>query len=215
MMATAGRQVLGRVEDNASAWGLSTSSAWSLLVAPFAGGILVAATLVRRDLYRFVTAEDSVLEWPQFFAIGAASFVLAALAWRLFGDDHMRLALLFGVLALGSFVVAGEEISWGQRLLGLTTPSALAGVNHQGELNIHNIGVIQRAFNLFEVGAGLYGMTVPIVATVGCLRLDRWPLGWLSAPPLALIGLFFMPFTYRALRLLLTDDPRFRGRQVR
>ncbi len=42
------------------------------------------------------------------------------------------LALLFG---------AGEEISWGQRLFGFTTPEFLKTVNAQDEFNVHNISI--------------------------------------------------------------------------
>jgi hypothetical protein len=32
-----------------------------------------------------------------------------------------------------------EEISWGQRILGIETPESIAKINHQSELNFHNI----------------------------------------------------------------------------
>ena len=47
-------------------------------------------------------------------------------------------------------------------------PADLDDVNHQGESNIHNIGVVQRLFNLGELLAGLYGAAAP--APVGGAR---------------------------------------------
>ena len=47
-----------------------------------------------------------------------------------------------GVYVLGAaalLFVAGEEISWGQRILGFATPDALAALNRQDEFNVHNI----------------------------------------------------------------------------
>lgn len=33
----------------------------------------------------------------------------------------------------------GEEINWGQRIIGFETPAFLANPNIQGEFNLHNI----------------------------------------------------------------------------
>ena len=41
--------------------------------------------------------------------------------------------------AIVGFVFAMEEISWGQRLLGLQTPAAVSAINIQNELNLHNM----------------------------------------------------------------------------
>ena len=42
------------------------------------------------------------------------------------------------------FFGAGEEISWGQRLVGVETPEELKKVNVQGELNLHNLDIFNR-----------------------------------------------------------------------
>ncbi len=44
------------------------------------------------------------------------------------------------LLALLFIFIAGEEISWGQRIFDFDTPAALAG-NRQGESNIHNLEI--------------------------------------------------------------------------
>ncbi len=43
------------------------------------------------------------------------------------------------IIALFFFVIAMEEISWGQAYLGWKTPDAFAEFNRQGETNLHNI----------------------------------------------------------------------------
>jgi len=45
----------------------------------------------------------------------------------------------YGGFALLFFVIAGEEISWGQRILGIETPESFAAHNVQQEINLHNI----------------------------------------------------------------------------
>ncbi|MDA9714920.1 hypothetical protein N9V04_00785, partial [Bacteroidota bacterium] len=49
--------------------------------------------------------------------------------------------LSYGLLMLSIvfFLIAGEEISWGQRIFDLATPDYLSSVNEQDELNFHNI----------------------------------------------------------------------------
>jgi hypothetical protein len=67
--------------------------------------------------------------------------------------------------AASLFFFAGmEEISWGQRLLGISTPDALSAVNRQKELNLHNIGGFQgtNEIRVFLI-ASVYGAFSGIV----------------------------------------------------
>lgn len=52
-----------------------------------------------------------------------------------FAKSHLILVLIVGVLAL---VVAGEELSWGQHLLGFSSPQLFIDHNLQQETNLHN-----------------------------------------------------------------------------
>ncbi|HLO14942.1 MAG TPA: hypothetical protein VK206_08935 [Anaerolineales bacterium] len=75
---------------------------------------------------------------------------------------YLGLALLF-------FFGAGEEISWGQRIFGFSTPQALAEVNKQDELNLHNLTVMENskfftADRMFDVFWFLFGVLTPAVA---------------------------------------------------
>ncbi len=50
---------------------------------------------------------------------------------------------LFGLLALGLLLVAGEEISWGQQAFGFATPEWIKPHNRQRELTLHNLHRVQ------------------------------------------------------------------------
>ena len=147
-----------------------------------------------------------MIEWSQFVAILAASLIFARVAWLTLQAGRRGLAILFVLVAVGAFVVAGEEISWGQRILGFLTPDALKDVNHQGEANVHNISTLQPVFNLGELLVGLYGFGVPLLwansSVRNRLRLDRLRVDPLLIPPLCLATLFFLPFAYRAFRAI-------------
>lgn len=77
--------------------------------------------------------------------------------------------LIFLGLALLFFFGAGEEISWGQRIFGFATPEALAEVNKQDELNLHNLNAMEdssffTADRIFDVFWFLFGVLVPVAA---------------------------------------------------
>lgn len=61
-------------------------------------------------------------------------------------------------LALLLFIGAGEELSWGQHMLGFEAPEAIAKHNAQGELNIHNLVVVSRrnSDGSYKTGLGLW-----------------------------------------------------------
>ncbi len=141
-------------------------------------GVYVAASycilLLGRDTVDWLIEEDSVVEWIGTIGLfaGAACFLWA---FVLTGRPELRerygtverLVLL--ALALLLFVAAGEEISWGQRLLGIATPESLSGVNTQDETNLHNLDLFQnvlsvdRLFQLFWIG---FGVVVPLLSRV-------------------------------------------------
>lgn len=61
--------------------------------------------------------------------------------------------VLFWLLcfAISMLVIGGEEISWGQRLIGFETPPIIAENNFQQEFNLHNSKLIQSGNNTLSV----------------------------------------------------------------
>jgi hypothetical protein len=71
----------------------------------------------------------------------AANFLLAAgfaavLARAAAAPPLVRAG--FAALGVAAFLVAGEEVSWGQHLFGWASPEVFAERNLQGETNLHN-----------------------------------------------------------------------------
>ena len=103
------------------------------------------------------TCEDGPVEYAGFacFLAGSALAFLAAARsrsarWWVLGAAALGLMLL---------VAAGEEISWGQRLVEFDTPSALVDGNRQDELNLHNVDGLQDKAVIAQVlvaGAGVW-----------------------------------------------------------
>jgi hypothetical protein len=153
----------------------------------------------RPDAYREAMQEDRLVEWTSvvvFAAAGVAQLVRAARNRRPF-DALVALFLLF---------VAGEEMSWGQRLFGLTPPSYFLEHNTQQEMNIHNFGSVfggpKGPFTLVLLG---YAVLMPLAA---CIAPGRRALRFLGAtpPPLASI-----PWFIAAIVLFLWYPVSFTG----
>ncbi len=74
------------------------------------------------------------------------------------------LRIWFMLVTLACVYMAGEEISWGQHLLGWETPASLQGVNDQNETNLHNISswFDQKPRILLEIWVLIGGIILPI-----------------------------------------------------
>lgn len=81
--------------------------------------------------------EDGVVETLQVLCLFVSTTLLVLLAQR----AEWAWPLL--VLAGCTLLLLLEEISWGQRIFGITTPAALQSFNRQGEFNLHNNNVFQ------------------------------------------------------------------------
>lgn len=111
-------------------------------------------------LLRHVIREDGPIE----NATAICYFMAAGLFLLVAGRTAPRHWCAVG-FALMLFVVAGEEISWGQRVFGIATPQALDHVNVQHEMNLHNIDGVHT--NVRMVGV--------LVQTMICVVI---PLAW-------------------------------------
>ena len=110
-------------------------------------------------VYR-IGREDGLFE-----DLTAVAFFLASLVFlylflrRREGNDLLvvktRRNVFFLFLSLLFFLGAGEEISWGQRIIGWDTPDGWRDVNLQGETNLHNLNVFHRRDETGATKSGL------------------------------------------------------------
>ena len=94
-------------------------------------------SLVGMSWFDFLRSEDGPLEWIQFFQYLFASIIsfiifIKSRNKRSFG------VLIWLVFALACFIIAGEEISWTERITGFSLNS-ISEANVQGETNFHNL----------------------------------------------------------------------------
>ncbi len=90
-----------------------------------------------KDAWSALAQEDGVVEWASFVAYMMAAGWLVIVVRKASPSWWFKGACL--LLAMFCVVVAGEEISWGQRLLGFKPPDVFLERNFQQELNLHNV----------------------------------------------------------------------------
>ena len=135
--------------------------------------VLCYATLFAGErTVRAITDEDGVFEY-----LGAAGLLAAGLLFSLAyvrsrtAENRAvlgRPARLF-LLALAALFLfgAGEELSWGQRLLDLETPEGLTDANRQHEINFHNLHLVYGSnFQLFLLFWFTFVLAVPLLAAL-------------------------------------------------
>jgi hypothetical protein len=180
---------------------LLVRAAGHLVALAWIGAMLVSAH-VAPARYWDAMQEDRVVEWWTallFFAAGVVS-LRRAFGQRRIGD---------GLVALFCLLAAGEEVSWGQRVIGYTPPAAFLEHNTQQELNLHNFRDVlgQPKWLLIMILAG-YGLLLPAVAATrpGRRLLDAVRL---TAPPAAAA-----PWFAAAIALLVWYPVEFTGEWV-
>ncbi len=150
-----------------------------LLVFVVGGTLLVTDP----DFYYRSSQEDELLEWVTFWAFLLASVHYVLSARR---DRRRRGGLPWFHIGLAAFclLVALEEISWGQRLIGYRAPELFLTRNFQQEFNLHNIvdDSLRRALMLlilagYGVAAGLAGLIDPLRVRMERMRVVLPPAG--------------------------------------
>lgn len=202
-MGTSGNSTI-RTRDLA----VPPSAARTLVIVPWlVSAALIILSVADRQLYLWLLKEDRPLEWTQ-FGLFVAAGVLFFRASAAFKNADRLLATACLVIALGLAVVAGEEISWGQRLLGFGTPEALGTVNRQNETTLHNInqGIpVEQLFIWAQMLIGLVGATLCLLAWKGLVNPRTARMQFLTTDP-AFVSCFAILFLFRASRAVGIGD---------
>ena len=158
-------------------------------------------------------AEDGIVEWMQFLSFAVIAALLGFVAvtrMRRLGRIKLEVVGLIGLSALVA-LAALEEVSWFQRVLGLTTPDFFVQNNRQAETNLHNLAL----------GSGSLHKTVllKLILIVGLTHNLVLPLLARSRPAIKQfvesLGLYLPPLSASIPYLLLVilshvliDHPR-------
>ena len=94
-------------------------------------------SLIGISWFDWLRSEDGPLEWLQFFEYALSSLFALLIYLRRKKKREIN-SLIWLLLAFLLLMIAGEEISWGERLTGIGI-SFISDMNIQGETNFHNL----------------------------------------------------------------------------
>ena len=121
----------------------------------------IAPSFLSAEQMFILIQEDGFVEWSSALLL----IISSAYAFKLAFDSKANLLqkIMLILLALLFFLMAGEEISWGQRIFDIETPAALKEINVQGEINFHNL--LGYFFDhIFIAAIFSYGFLLPFLA---------------------------------------------------
>jgi len=182
----------------------------------------LAQSLVPRDIRAFIRQEDGAIEQATAILFLLASIVsigAAVASLRTAPPTHQyaqRRMLWHVLMAAFFFLCFGEELSWGQRILGFETPDSIKELNVQSEVNLHNmLGYL--ADQVFIVGMFVYGAAIPFLVA----RSEFWrrAIYWTGLPVASLglaIGFGLASATHDwSLYAVLPGSKSVRGAELR
>ena len=123
-----------------------------------------ASDLIRKETWPFYRSGIFIKCGMEL--IGATLCCYAALVNR---KKHRPTTLLCLLLAIILFLMAGEELSWGQRIFNWKTPELIATYNIQKETNFHNL-----ATQLFQNTLYFGGWILLVLLPLLNLPLTKW-----------------------------------------
>lgn len=111
---------------------------------------------------RWIRGEDRLVEWISFLGYAGATLFMAAALRRWSAIPAWTRVFMAGVCVF-LFMCAGEEISWGQRAVGFSTPAAIKHHNEQAEFNLHNLDLRNvHPVAIVEALILCFGLLVPL-----------------------------------------------------
>ena len=153
--------------------------------------------------YEVIGLEDHIIEYSQFFFFLAGGIVAFLIALK-FRKISTLMFVLFLFASLGLIGIAGEEISWGERIFNIQAPEIFDGetkipileYNVQGEMNLHNFRVIHDITGILYLIAGFYlifayPFTKLLQYFFNLSKKAKIYLTFLAPPPILI--LYFLP----------------------
>jgi hypothetical protein len=158
---------------------------WLALLA-----VIFGTKVCSPDIYKFFIKEDSLSEYAQCITYLLSSVFALLIAQQSLKNRLTLLGILYGILALSLFFISMEEISWGQRILGIANPEYFDRHNVQEELTLHNLSYVQPLLRHLYIAIAFYGSFSWILTSVlshkagfrGISVLDYVTPPWYVAP---------------------------------
>ena len=127
-----------------------------------------------------VVGGEGPLEWIQFFGYAFSSLISLLIYFKIKNKRSIN-SLIWLIICASCFFIAGEEISWGERIFGYSIES-IAELSIQGETNLHNLPF----FHNYVLDPALQIICI----FLGWVGWRKWP--YLTSLPSRKFSLFFL-----------------------
>ena len=167
-------------------WGLINSKVnlfpiyYLLLVYGFIYILPFGEILIGSSWFDLLKKEDGPLEWLQFIQYFFSTLFGFFIFYKIKKKRSLN-SFIWLVLSIFCFLIAAEEISWGERITGLTLDS-IAEISIQGETNFHNLPF----FHNYLLDPALQLSCI----FLGWVGWRKWP--YLTSLPSQKLSLFFL-----------------------
>jgi len=119
--------------------------------------IFLSIKVTSPDTYILIIQEDSVIESAQALFYFLASIFSLLISIRFLKNRLALHGILYSILTVGLLFICLEEISWGQRIIGIENPDYFSEHNVQNEISIHNLDTVQPLLHKIYILTGFYG----------------------------------------------------------
>ena len=136
--------------------------------------------LIGLTWFNLLKIEDGPLEWLQFLEYLISS-IFGILIYFKSKNKNTVDSFIWLILSAYCFIVAAEEISWGERITGFSL-NFLTEISIQSETNLHNLPFFHNFF--------LDPILIAICILFGWIGWRRWP--YLNSIPNKKLSLFFL-----------------------
>ena len=101
--------------------------------------VFLIKSMLEQNSWEKMNTEGGFIEYGTSVAFILASIFAIQLGKYLLSRKYKLFGLLYYLIGAVFIFVGLEEISWGQRLLGIESPDFFQSYNSQGEITIHNL----------------------------------------------------------------------------
>tara|TARA_B100000700_G_C15062280_1_gene866702 strand:+ start:11188 stop:11883 length:696 start_codon:yes stop_codon:yes gene_type:complete len=99
--------------------------------------------------------EDGPSEWIQFSCYFFSFLLSTYILWRDRKSCSSINWMIWLLMTIFYLYIAGEEISWGERIIN-TGIDSIRVINNQGETNLHNMKFVQNYLHFSFISSGLF-----------------------------------------------------------
>ncbi|HEX7017290.1 MAG TPA: hypothetical protein VF209_00050 [Patescibacteria group bacterium] len=184
-------------------WQQLAGHLWLLAAPLMLGSYLFLISYWPFNYLKSIAGEDGLIEWVQVAILLLATWMSFKVTIRLWQKKQYPslLALIYLGVTVGLFAITGDEISWGQRLLGLSTPTQIAQQNTQSEVTFHNLeGVtpfIWQAYFLISIFGSFAWVIRWLLSKIGTAWAALTSLADFFLPPWFIAPNFFFLLLYQ------------------